>query len=128
MSSGFPSGLVSSMTADLVAWVENLEGVRNIFVSNGQETQQITNYSRDDGQEISNLIISPDNTFIIFERGGAPNQQGEIPNPLSLAEKTKRQIWKINTDDKKPVLISEGDHPVLSSDGKTLLFSRRGQA
>ena len=128
MSSGFPSRLVNSKTADLVAWVESQEGVRNIFVSNGKETQQITNYSKDTGQEISNLIISPDNTFLIFERGGAPNQQGEIPNPLSLPEEAKRQIWKINTDDKKPVLISEGNNPVLSFDGKTLLFSRRGQA
>jgi len=127
MSSGFPEGLVCSSTEDLAAWVENREGVRNIFIYDGSRTRQLTEYKEDDGQVISSIIFSPDNSFLIFIRGGDPNRSGEIPNPLSLPERAKRQIWKIDLNGKNLKLISSGSSPVLSNKGNLLVFSDAGQ-
>ena len=128
LGSSFPSGLVCSDKGNYAAWIENHNGIRNIFVSDGKETWQITKYTEDDGQNISNLFISPDNSILLFVRGGAPNRSGEIPNPLSLPEKTNRQIWKIDIDGKNIELISDGSSPSLSNNGKILAFLKGGQA
>ena len=128
LSYNFPSGLVVSETGDLAAWIENKEGRRNIFISDGNSPgKQITSYQEDDGQQISNLIINPDNKSIIFIRGGAPNRKGEIPNPMSLPERVKRQIWEIDIEDKSLKLIAEGSSPALSHNGKLLVFIKNGQ-
>lgn len=127
MSAGFYSNLVASKDSNFVAWVENKKGARNIFISDGKSTKKVTDFNLDDGQEISNLIIGPNQAFILFVRGGAPNRNGEIPNPLSLADKTKREIWKVDLKNNKLSLISEGSSPSLANDGQKLAFIKKGE-
>lgn len=128
MSSGFPTSLTSSSKGDLVAWVENKNGKRNIYVSEAvKPARKITSYDKDDGQEITDLIFSKNNKHIYFVRGAAPNRFGEIPNPESLPVNTKREIWKIDIKNRSLELVSEGYSPVLSNNGKTLLFINLGQ-
>jgi len=128
MSSGFPTSLTSSSSGDLVAWVQNKNGVRNIYLSDGiKPGNKVTSYKDDDGQEISSLIFSPDNKYLYFVRGGAPNRYGEIPNPRSFPQKAKREIWKINIKNKFLELISVGDSPSLSHNGRILAFINGGQ-
>jgi len=128
LGSSFPTGLVCSDYGEYAAWVENHQGIRNIYISDGTTSKKLTAYEEDDGQEISNLVFSPDHSFLIFVRGGAPNRSGEIPNPLSLPSAAKREIWKINLDDNSLGLISEGSSLSLSHDGKILAFINHGQA
>jgi Tol biopolymer transport system component len=127
MSSGFYSNLVVSKDNNFVAWVENKKGVRNVFISDGNSSKKVTDYNLDDGQTISNLIIGSDQAYILFVRGGAPNRNGEIPNPLSLPNKTKRAIWKVNLKNNKLSLISEGFSPSLANDGQKLAFIKKGE-
>ncbi len=129
MSSGFPSNLTTASSGDFAAWVTNKKGVRNIYVSGGSlaSTKMVTSYTLDDGQVISNLIFSSDNKDLFYVKGGAPNRKGEIPNPLSLPEKTKREIWKINLKNNSVTLVSEGHSPSLSHQGKLLVFINKGQ-
>ncbi len=128
MSPSFPSHLTVSNSDNLVAWVQNKEGIRNIYVSDGKtKAKKITNYTEDDGQEISNLIFNKNNSLLIFVRGGAPNRRGEIPNPLSLPNKVKREIWKVSLADKKIDRITEGYSPTLSYNGSYMAFLKSGQ-
>jgi dipeptidyl aminopeptidase/acylaminoacyl peptidase len=128
MSSGFPENLTTSSSGDFAAWVQNKNGVRNIYISDGSKpSKRVTSYSMDDGQVINSLIFSPDHKFLYYVRGGAPNRSGEIPNPLSLPEKEKREIWRVDLNNDSLKLISEGSSPSLSHNGEILAFINRGQ-
>ena len=128
MNSDFPSGLTTSSSGDFAAWVQNKKGIRNIYISDGSKlTKKITSFTKDDGQTIRNLIFSADNKYLFFVRGGAPNSSGEIPNPLSLPEKVKREIWKIDLEKDSLKLVSEGSSPSLSHNGNILAFINKGQ-
>lgn len=43
----------------------------------------VTAFTKDNGQALSDLIFREQSKEIIFVRGGAPNRNGEIPNPTS---------------------------------------------
>ncbi|MEZ5040126.1 MAG: prolyl oligopeptidase family serine peptidase [Saprospiraceae bacterium] len=128
MSTPFPSDIVAAPAGDRVAWVSNQEGVRNIWMADGPTwvAQQVTDYKEDDGQAISDLIFGASNQ-LIFVRGGAPNRQGEIPNPTSDVDGAKRQIWVTAFTGGTPRLLAEGSAPALSPDGKQLAYLNKGQ-
>lgn len=129
MSSPFPSGLTASPPGKTVAWVFNQEGVRNIWMARLPELKgrSLTGYKKDDGQAISNLIITPDESAVIYVRGGNANRKGEIPNPLSRAEGTQQAIFRVSTSGGTPELLAEGKSPALSPDGTQLAFIRNQQ-
>src|SRR5262249_30655555 len=81
----FAEGLVASSSGTTVAWVHDLKGVRNVWVAAAPEYQgrQLTQFAKDDGQEIGELELTPDGSAVWFVRGGAPNRRGDIPNPTS---------------------------------------------
>ena len=95
MSFSFASGLVAAPAGDRVAWIENPEGERNVWVAEGPawEGRPLTSYSGDDGQELGGLTFSPDGNRIFWVRGGAPNRQGEVPDPLSTPDEEGRAVW-----------------------------------
>jgi dipeptidyl aminopeptidase/acylaminoacyl peptidase len=129
MSSPFPSGLVAAPTGDKVAWVQNTEGVRNIWVAEAPayEGRQLTQYLDDDGQVVGSVQFTVDGNSIVFVRGGGPNRQGEIPNPLSDPEGTERAIWIVASLGGEPRKLSDGSSPLLSPTGDRLVFMQRGQ-
>ncbi len=61
MSAPFPSALTASPADGKVAWVQNAEGVRNIWVAEPPDYRgrQSTRYTKDDGQEIAGLTWTP---------------------------------------------------------------------
>ena len=97
LSSPFPTSLVAAPNHGKLAWVQNAEGKRNIWVALAPdyEAKQLTGYDSDDGQELTGLHFGPGANHIIFIRGGAPNSSGEIPNPLSVPDGADRSIWII---------------------------------
>src|SRR5277367_3506942 len=74
LSAPFPTDMTVSRNGKL-AWVQNSEGRRNIWVAGAPEYKgrQITNYTEDDGQEISDLSISSEGTMVVYTRGEGPN-------------------------------------------------------
>ena len=129
MGSAFPTSLTSSAYSDDIAWVENREGVRNIYLYNEEvKTIQLTDFQNDDGQAVGNLSFCPENDFVYFIRGGAPNRAGEIPNPRSHVEKAKREIWRIGIMEKDLELVGEGYGYQISPDGKSIVFINKGSA
>jgi len=127
-SAPFPDQLTSSPDGTL-AWVLDARGVRNVWVASPPEYQgrQATAFSADDGQEISDLSLTPDGRTLVFVRGGAPNRRGEIPNPLSAPDGVERAIWTLATGGGIPRRIGEGAAPVLSPKGDSLAFIKAGQ-
>lgn len=129
LASPFPTHLTASPKGNQFAWVYNEKGVRNIHLAstNRLTSKALTTYSQDDGQEISQLVFTKNGQEILYVRGGAPNRQGELPNPTSHPDGAAREIWKISTKGGKAEKVAVGYAPSLSPDGKTLLFLQGGK-
>jgi dipeptidyl aminopeptidase/acylaminoacyl peptidase len=129
MSAPFPSSLVAAPTGGSVAWVFNARGVRNIWVAEPPDytARRLTAYDEDDGQAISSLQWTPDAATLVYVRGGAPNRQGEYPNPLSLPEGVARQIWAVDVAGGGPRLLAEGSAPAVAPTGDGIAFVRKGK-
>ncbi len=129
MSAPFPSGLSAAPTGGKVAWVQNAQGVRNIWVAEPPEYRgrQLTHYTVDDGQDLSSLEWSPDARFIVYVCGGAANRQGEFPNPTSNPAGAEQAVWRIFLEGGQPVKIGQGNSPAISPKGDAVAFLRRGQ-
>src|SRR6185312_8496556 len=113
LSSPFPSDLVASKSGDNVAWVFDHLGKRNIWVAEAPSFRgrQLTRYDKDDGQEITEPVFSPDGTWIAYVRGGPPNTEKEIPNPMSDPAGAKQEVWLVNTRTGATARVGEGSAP-----------------
>jgi hypothetical protein len=60
----FATQLAAAERSDVIAWVCNLDGVRNVWVARGPAftPAKVTQFTEDDGQEITQLTFSPDGT------------------------------------------------------------------
>src|SRR5579871_983676 len=58
----FPTGLTASASGTRIAWALDEEGRRNIYVAEGPAytPRKLTDFAKDDGQEISSLTLSAD--------------------------------------------------------------------
>lgn len=82
----FPTELGGSATGSKVAWALNEQGKRNVYVADGptDKARKLTNFTNDDGQEITSLAFSDDGNWLVFARGGdhGSNWDDNVPvNP-----------------------------------------------
>ncbi|MEJ2203604.1 MAG: prolyl oligopeptidase family serine peptidase [Gemmatimonadota bacterium] len=126
LSYSFASGLVASPDGDLLAWVENREGARNVWVAEGPGWvgRQVTSYPEDDGQELGSLTLTPDGAHLLYVRGGAPNRQGEIPDPLYTPDAEERAVWMVPTGGGDPRQVVEAGGYSLAPDGSRVAYSQ----
>jgi dipeptidyl aminopeptidase/acylaminoacyl peptidase len=129
MSAPFPTSLVAAPKGSAVAWVQNDQGVRNIWIATGPQYQarQLTKFSADDGQDLSALSWSPDQRTLVLVKGGAPNRQGEIPNPTSTPAGAEQAIWRVAVETGESTRIGPGSSPAISPRGDGLAFLRGGE-
>lgn len=129
MNSAFPSNLVASPKGDLVAWIFNWQGQRNIWIARGPEykAQQLTEYSVDDGQEVGQLAFNFDGTVIVYARGGSANRAGEYPNPTSDPEGAEQAVWAVKVGGGKPWRIGEGSDALPSPGENRVVYTLRGK-
>lgn len=125
-----PTELVAAPVGDRVAWVSEQEGVRNVWVAEGPgwEGQALTDYDGDNGQAISALAFTPDGRSILFVRGGGPNRQGELPNPVSDPAGVEQMLWVASVDGSQAprALLKAGAFEVFP-DGARVAFLRDSQ-
>lgn len=129
LSASFPASLTPAPTSARIAWLQNVEGVRNIWLAEAPDYKgrMVTDYDQDDGQVISNIQFTPDEKSIIYVRGGAPNNSGEIPNPTLDPGGNERAIWIIDIASSEKRKLAEGSGPEVSPSGDVLAFLKDGQ-
>lgn len=129
MSSPFPSGLVASPTGNMVAWVFDARGVRNIWVAGPPDyrARELTAYDADDGQEIAQLAWAPDARSIVYTRGGDFETQREAPNPRSVPQGVEQNIWVVALAGGAPRKLAEGHSPAVSPKGDVVAFVSKDQ-
>jgi len=129
----FPTELTSAAKGTKIAWAFNEEGKRNIYVAEGPEyiPRKLTNYTTDDGQELTSLSISNDGKWVVYVRGGdhGGNWNDDVPvNASFSAIPPKVQIWCVPYAGGEPKAIAEGDEPLISPKSVSIVFIKGGQA
>jgi dipeptidyl aminopeptidase/acylaminoacyl peptidase len=121
----YASQLVAAEQGDVIAWVRNIGGVRNVWLARGPAFTplQVTQYTEDDGQEITQLTFSPDGTRLVFVLGGDhdanwPAEGNLAPDPASAPQQPMAAIWTVPLTGGTPEKIDDGDAPALSARGQ----------
>ncbi len=130
LSPASPLEITSARKADRVAWVAYERGMRNVYTAAAPDFHavRLTRFLEDDGQEVSDVSLSDDGSMAVFVRGSAPNRDGWIANPLHDPNGSERAIWAVRTSGAMPAWrVAEGSSPVLSPDGRSVLFLKDGQ-
>ena len=128
-SAPFPSDLVASATGGKVAWQLNARGVRNLWVAAPPDYRgrQITNYTEDDGLEISQVQWTPDARAVVYVRGGDFEMGRENPNPRSNPAGVEQVIWIVPADGGAPKKLAEGHSPAISPKGDRIAFIQKDE-
>lgn len=134
MSAPFNSDLVAAPVKDGLAWVSNSEGRRNLWVafpaSGGHDyiSRQITHYSKDDGQGITDLQWSPDAGAIVYVRGSDPGGHWNVsPNPTLAPQGSEQDIWLVSMTGGAPRDLGAGNSPAWSPKGDEVAWVLNGQ-
>jgi dipeptidyl aminopeptidase/acylaminoacyl peptidase len=132
MAYPFISSLVASSEGKAIGWVREVAGVRNIWVAGtaGDAPKQVTAFTEDDGQELTQLTFAPDGKSLLFVRGGDHdgNWTGTLaPNPAANPEEPKVMLWRANLASGSPAqALAECDAPAVSATG-TIVCLKAGQ-
>jgi dipeptidyl aminopeptidase/acylaminoacyl peptidase len=129
LSAPFAGAPLASPTGAKVAWLENEQGKRNIFVAAAPswKAQKITNFTIDDGQEIAALSWAHDGAYLVFARGGDFENGGDNPNPALSTATPEQEIWFAAADGSLLKKLTTGNSPAVSPAGRLIAFLRAGQ-
>jgi dipeptidyl aminopeptidase/acylaminoacyl peptidase len=128
LSAPFPSDLTAAKNNNRVVWTFDQQGKRNIWAAEapGFAARQLTKYSEDDGQELSELRFSADGNVIVYVRGGGKNAAGQAPNPTSNPAGAEQAVWTIAWTGGDPKRVDAGHSPDVSPRG-TIAYVKDGQ-
>ena len=126
---GTPTEVVAAKKTERIAWTAYEHGLRNVYTAAAPAfvPVRLTNVTRDDGVELSDISVSDDGAIVVFVRGTQPNRDGWIANPTADPAGAKRTIWAARTAGGGAWKLGEGTTPVLSPDGLRVLFAKDGQ-
>jgi dipeptidyl aminopeptidase/acylaminoacyl peptidase len=133
LSAPFPTDLIASRTKSRFAWVFNSQGRRNIWVAEptpGGEFRgkQITKYSDDDGQDVGELVFTPDGESVVYTRGGDLEfDEKPAPNPSKIVDGVEQDVWMVAVSGGEPRKIGEGHSPEVSLQGDSVAYILKGQ-
>jgi dipeptidyl-peptidase 4 len=129
LAPAYPFELVAAKKVDRIAWLAYEQGRRNVYTSAPPAFRPIklTQNTRDDGIDLTNLRISDDGSVVVFLRGHGPNRDGWIANPSSDPAGGERTIWAARTAGGSAWRIGEGSEPTLSPDGRYVLYVKDDQ-
>ena len=125
----FPGELTVANSGSRIAWTLNERGLRNIGVAEGPTftARRLTNYTADDGQELTSVSISNDGKYVVYVRGGdhSSNWDDGLPvNPTGSPSGYKVQVWSVPFDGGEPKGLAEGDEPAISPRGDRVAFTK----
>lgn len=125
----FPNQLTAAPSGSRIAWALNERGLRNIWVAEGPNfaARRLTSYNADDGQELTNISISPDGKYVVYVRGGdhGSNWDENLPvNPTQSPTGFKVEVWSTPFTGGEPKALAEGDEPAISPAGNRVAFMK----
>lgn len=128
----FPNELAAAATGSRIAWAFNEQGLRNLWVADGPDwkARQLTKYTRDDGQELTQVSLSRDGKWVVYVRGGdhGANVESALPvNPYGSVMPVRVQVWAVAWDGGEPKSLGEGENPVISPRGDTVAYVHERQ-
>ena len=127
----FPSAPVRDPKGTAIAYTLDTQGVRAIWFARAPDftPKELFSSGGDDGQELSNLVISSDDAHVVYVRGGDHDEnwpQPLEPNPASSTVQPQEQVWSVATSGGAPKLLGDGDAPAISPDGARVAFTNGG--
>ena len=129
----FPTELCTVFKDSKMAWAMDEQGKRNIYVAGAPDykPKRITDFGKDDGQEITSVSISDDGNWVVFVRGGDHGANWETGSPLNPGFELnafKVQVASVPFAGGTVKYLAEGDAPQISPDNKTVVFIKNNQA
>ncbi len=127
LSYPFPSAPVRDAGGNAIAYTLDTQGVRAVWFGRGPQfaPKMLWSSDADDGQELSDLVMSNDDRYVAYVRGGDHDENWPVPlqpNPASYTVEQQEQVWAVSTDGGAPKLIGNGDAPAISPDGTRVVF------
>jgi len=131
LSYPFPSAPVRDANGTAIAYALNTQGVRTIWFARAPDfvPKQLFTSSADDGQELSNVAISGDDSHVVYVRGGDHDANWTVPlapGPASMPAQPQMQVWSVSPSGGGAALLGAGDAPAISPDGKRVVFTNGG--
>jgi dipeptidyl aminopeptidase/acylaminoacyl peptidase len=131
LSYPFPSALVRDARGTAIAYALDSKGVRTLWFAQAPSfvPRRLFSSNGDDGQELANLVISNDDRYVAYVRGG--DHDGNWPQPLqpgpaSMPAQPEMQVWSVPTSGGSPKVLGSGDAPAISPDGARVAFTSDG--
>jgi dipeptidyl aminopeptidase/acylaminoacyl peptidase len=122
----FPTELTAAPAKGRLAWVFNARGSRNVWLAEpsaggAYAARALTSYAGDDGQEVGDLVWSPDAETIVYARGSL--SPGSPTNPLSQPQGTlPREVWAVAASGGTPRKLGDGYLPAVSPKGDLVAY------
>lgn len=125
----FPNELTAATSGSRIAWALNERGLRNIWVAESPAfaPRRLTNYTMDDGQELTSVSISNDGKYVVYVRGGEHSgnwEEGLPVNPTESPSGYKVQVWSVPFEGGEPKALAEGDEPAISPRSDRVAFTK----
>jgi hypothetical protein len=127
MSAPFPSELTPCEHGGKVAWVVDERGPRNLWVAEAPDYKgrRLVTFPADDGQEIAQIQWLPDASGMVYVRGGDFETHRDNPNPAGYAAGVDQSIWLVSLSGGAPRKLAEGNSPLISPKGDSIVFKGR---
>ncbi|HEY9137280.1 MAG TPA: S9 family peptidase, partial [Terriglobus sp.] len=129
LSAPFMNQLTAAPAKSRVAWFVDDEGKRNVWAASPTEkARSLTHYTQDDGQDIDDIIWSPDGDRVAYTHGTGPDgsEHPVAANPAHLQEDVQQRV-EIATWDGVVRVVGVGHKPVFSVDGKRVFYLHSGK-
>jgi dipeptidyl aminopeptidase/acylaminoacyl peptidase len=127
----FPSDLQAAPRGDLVAWVSNEFGCRNVWLASASDSnlmaaRRLTDYVGDDGRMLGQLRWNAAGDVLTYVRGtlladGVPPNPASVPAGIESAE-----VWRVAIDGSAPRRLGAGHSPEVSPASGDVAWIRDG--
>jgi dipeptidyl aminopeptidase/acylaminoacyl peptidase len=132
LSYPFPAALVRDKSGTAIAYALDTQGLRTLWFARAPQWTPVQVFSSgsDDGQELSNLAISNDDSHVVYVRGGDHDENWQVPlqpGPSSMPQQPDMQVWSVSSSGGlAPRMLGTGDAPAISPDGTRVAFTNDG--